>query len=120
MSNKNRQRNQQKQNRPAPQDHRAASVPFASRPGAEHFKAPEQVDALEALELIAELEELIGSQSEEGFSLKEVKSILKAVISPAFIKDVERFKQEFFHAANLNAALETTTAYVEELGKELR
>lgn len=97
-----------------PTDHKEAEKPFKEYPGAEHFRPLNEVDPIDAMELVADIEDL---DSTAAPSLKEIKPLFKKIATETFIKDVEAFRREFYNAANLNQAVETTLAYVAEMGK---
>lgn len=100
-----------------PGDYKAPEVPFNQVPGAKYFRPLTEVDPIDALELIETFEGL-DSESEE-MSMKEIKTLLNAVVNDTYIIDMETFRAEFYSAGNLRKVIEVIGAYVGELGKEL-
>ena len=95
-----------------PADRKAPKVPFKKLPGAKYFRP---VDALEAVEALQGLDIDV-----DDFTNQDMKLLVKAVVNDTFIVDVETFRKEFYNAASLLPAIQTVSAFVEELGKGMR
>lgn len=99
-----------------PADRKAPKVPFKKLPGAKYFRPLNEIDPIDALEAVEELQGLDG----DDFTNQDMKLLVKAVVNDTFIVDVETFRKEFYNAANLLPAIQTVSAFVEELGKGMR
>lgn len=99
-----------------PADRKAPKVPFKKLPGAKHFRPLNEIDPIDALEAVEALQGLDG----DDFTNQDMKLLVKAVVNDTFIVDVETFRKEFYNAANLLPAIQTVSAFVEELGKGMR
>lgn len=101
-----------------PADHKAPKVPFKKMPGAEYFRPLNEIDPLDALDALESLQDLDFNVDE--FTRQDMKLLVGAIVNDTFIVDVEKFRKEFYHAANLIQAIDTVSAYVGELGKGMR
>lgn len=99
-----------------PADRKAPKVPFKKLPGAKYFRPLNEIDPIDALEAVEALQGLDG----DDFTNQDMKLLVKAVVNDTFIVDVETFRKEFYNAANLLPAIQTVSAFVEELGKGMR
>nr|DAX28236.1 MAG TPA: hypothetical protein [Caudoviricetes sp.]DAX56817.1 MAG TPA: hypothetical protein [Caudoviricetes sp.] len=99
-----------------PADRKAPKVPFKKLPGAKYFRPLNEIDPVDALEAVEALQGLDG----DDFTNQDMKLLVKAVVNDTFIVDVETFRKEFYNAANLLPAIQTVSAFVEELGKGMR
>lgn len=99
-----------------PADRKAPKVPFKKLPGAKYFRPLNEIDPIDALEAVEALQGLDG----DDFTNQDMKLLVKAVVNDTFIFDVETFRKEFYNAANLLPAIQTVSAFVEELGKGMR
>lgn len=99
-----------------PADRKAPKVPFKKLPGAKYFRPLNEIDPVDALEAVEALQGLDG----DDFTHQDMKLLVKAVVNDTFIVDVETFRKEFYNAANLLPAIQTVSAFVEELGKGMR
>lgn len=99
-----------------PADRKAPKVPFKKLPGAKYFRPLNEIDPIDALEAVEALQGLDG----DDFTNQDMKLLVKAVVNDTFIVDVETFRKEFYNAANLSGAIQTVSAFVEELGKGMR
>ena len=99
-----------------PADRKAPKVPFKKLPGAKYFCPLNEIDPVDALEAVEALQGLDG----DDFTNQDMKLLVKAVVNDTFIVDVETFRKEFYNAANLLPAIQTVSAFVEELGKGMR
>lgn len=99
-----------------PADRKAPKVPFKKLPGAKYFRPLNEIDPIDALEAVEALQGLDG----DDFTDQDMKLLVKAVVNDTFIVDVETFRKEFYNAANLLPAIQTVSAFVEELGKGMR
>lgn len=99
-----------------PADRKAPKVPFKKLPGAKYFRPLNEIDPIDALEAVEALQGLDG----DDFTNQDMKLLVKAVVNDTFIVDVEKFRAEFYNAANLLPAIQTVSAFVEELGKGMR
>lgn len=99
-----------------PADRKAPKVPFKKLPGAKYFRPLNEIDPVDALEAVEALQGLDG----DDFTDQDMKLLVKAVVNDTFIVDVETFRKEFYNAANLLPAIQTVSAFVEELGKGMR
>lgn len=99
-----------------PADRKAPKVPFKKLPGAKYFRPLNEIDPIDALEAVEALQGLDG----DDFTNQDMKLLAKAVVNDTFIVDVETFRKEFYNAANLLPAIQTVSAFVEELGKGMR
>lgn len=99
-----------------PADRKAPKVPFKKLPGAKYFRPLNEIDPIDALEAVEALQGLDG----DDFTNQDMKLLVKAVVNDTFIVDVETFRKEFYNATNLLPAIQTVSAFVEELGKGMR
>ena len=99
-----------------PADRKVPKVPFKKLPGAKYFRPLNEIDPIDALEAVEALQGLDG----DDFTNQDMKLLVKAVVNDTFIVDVETFRKEFYNAANLLPAIQTVSAFVEELGKGMR
>lgn len=99
-----------------PADRKAPKVPFKKLPSAKYFRPLNEIDPVDALEAVEALQGLDG----DDFTNQDMKLLVKAVVNDTFIVDVETFRKEFYNAANLLPAIQTVSAFVEELGKGMR
>lgn len=101
-----------------PADRKAPKVPFKKLPGSKYFRPLNEIDPIDAMEAVEALQGL--DIDVDDFTNQDMKLLVKAVVNDTFIVDVETFRKEFYNAANLLPAIQTVSAFVEELGKGMR